>query len=210
MLHESDFDGFDDETVDAATTGVSTASAPITTAGVAISTAEPRTPSTTTTIFEDEDVTMAMAQTLIKIKEEKAKKNSNTQEVKATQRLAEIRSRPPTKTQLRNLMMTYLKNIGGYKHRQLKGKTYEEIQGLEHMQTQKSTKKPKVNEICKSYRSKKQSEYEKEKKEHRLISSREKETTDQGLIIEDAEIALESEEESNYGILSLSNSINQC
>ncbi|GJV35241.1 hypothetical protein Tco_0311808 [Tanacetum coccineum] len=78
------------------------------------------------------------------------------------------------------------------------------------MQTQKSTKKPKVNEICKSYRSKKQSEYEKEKKEHRLISSREKETTDQGLIIEDAEIALESEEESNYGILSLSNSINQC
>ncbi|GJT64674.1 hypothetical protein Tco_1016154, partial [Tanacetum coccineum] len=36
MLHESDFDGFDDETVDAATTGVSTASAPVTTAGVAI------------------------------------------------------------------------------------------------------------------------------------------------------------------------------
>ncbi|GJX70318.1 hypothetical protein Tco_0307489, partial [Tanacetum coccineum] len=36
MLHESDFDGFDDETVDAATTGVSTASAPVTTAGVVI------------------------------------------------------------------------------------------------------------------------------------------------------------------------------
>ncbi|GJW70580.1 hypothetical protein Tco_0127497 [Tanacetum coccineum] len=73
MLHESDFDGFDDETVDAATTGVSTASAPVTTAGVAISTAEPRTPPTTTTVFDDEDVTMAMAQTLIKMKEEKAK-----------------------------------------------------------------------------------------------------------------------------------------
>ncbi|GJW90253.1 hypothetical protein Tco_0167806 [Tanacetum coccineum] len=27
-------------------------------------------------------------------------------------------------------MMTYLKNMGGYKHSQLKGKTYEEIQGL--------------------------------------------------------------------------------
>ncbi|GKB25774.1 hypothetical protein Tco_0865175, partial [Tanacetum coccineum] len=27
-------------------------------------------------------------------------------------------------------MMTYLKNMGGYKHNQLKGKSYEEIQGL--------------------------------------------------------------------------------
>ncbi|GKB52895.1 hypothetical protein Tco_0903648 [Tanacetum coccineum] len=44
-----------------------------TTAGVAISTAEPRTPPTTTTVFDDEDVTMAMAQTLIKMKEVKAK-----------------------------------------------------------------------------------------------------------------------------------------
>ncbi|GJR84070.1 ribonuclease H-like domain-containing protein [Tanacetum coccineum] len=55
------FNGFDDETVDAATTGVSIASTPITTAGVAISTAEPRTPPTTTTVFDDEDVTMEMA-----------------------------------------------------------------------------------------------------------------------------------------------------
>ncbi|GKB07825.1 hypothetical protein Tco_0836109 [Tanacetum coccineum] len=73
MLHESDFDGFDDETVDAATTRVSTASALVTTAGVAISTSEPRTPPTTTTVFDDEDVTIAMAQTLIKMKKEKAK-----------------------------------------------------------------------------------------------------------------------------------------
>ncbi|GJR86249.1 hypothetical protein Tco_0210260 [Tanacetum coccineum] len=73
MLQESDFDGFDYETVNAATTRVSTASAPVTIAGVAISTAEPRTPPTTTTVFDDEDVTMAMAQTLIKMKEEKAK-----------------------------------------------------------------------------------------------------------------------------------------
>ncbi|GJZ76148.1 hypothetical protein Tco_0640613 [Tanacetum coccineum] len=241
MLHESDFDGFDDETVDAATTGVSTASAPVTTAGVAISTAEPRTPPTTTTVFDDEDVTMAMAQTLIKMKEEKAKekgvafkdvedssrpvrsittlqplpsidpkdkgkgilvegepvkvkrkdqglaqiesdaelahrlheeelaeieriqKEKAAQEeyqccnlyredieqytieergkflaetiaaqrkFRAAQRAAKIRRRLHTKTQLRNLMMTYLKNMGGYKHSQLKGKTYEEIQGL--------------------------------------------------------------------------------
>ncbi|GJU92637.1 ribonuclease H-like domain-containing protein [Tanacetum coccineum] len=219
MIYESDFDGFDDETVDAATTGVSTASAPVTTVGVAVSTGEPRTPPTTT-VFDDEDVTMAMAQTLIKMKEEKAKekgvafkdvedssrpsdaelayrlheeelveieriqKEKAAQEevsmaviyeeydtiqasidadalfaakrqqedreqytieerakflaetiaaqrkFRAAQRAAEIRSRPPTKIQLRNLMMTYLKNMGGYKHSQLKGKTYEEIQGL--------------------------------------------------------------------------------
>ncbi|GJR73811.1 hypothetical protein Tco_0086176 [Tanacetum coccineum] len=49
---------------------------------------------------------------------------------RAAQRSAEIRSRPPTKSQLRNLMMTYLKNIGGYKHSQLKAKTFVEIQGL--------------------------------------------------------------------------------
>ncbi|GJW09508.1 putative ribonuclease H-like domain-containing protein [Tanacetum coccineum] len=49
---------------------------------------------------------------------------------RAAQRAAKIRSRPPTKTQLRNLMMTYLKNMGGYKHYQLKGKTFDEIQGL--------------------------------------------------------------------------------
>ncbi|GJR61983.1 hypothetical protein Tco_1504145 [Tanacetum coccineum] len=61
MLHESDFDGFDDETVDVATTGVSTASAPVPTGGVAINTVEPRTPPTTTTVFNDEDMTMAMA-----------------------------------------------------------------------------------------------------------------------------------------------------
>ncbi|GKA16470.1 hypothetical protein Tco_0696217 [Tanacetum coccineum] len=38
-----------------------------------VSTATPRTPPITTTVFDDEDVTMAMAQTLIKMKEEKAK-----------------------------------------------------------------------------------------------------------------------------------------
>ncbi|GKD24360.1 hypothetical protein Tco_1230574 [Tanacetum coccineum] len=54
---------------------VSTAGEEVSTASVpkTISTAAPRTPPTTTTVFDDEDVTMAMAQTLIKMKEEKAK-----------------------------------------------------------------------------------------------------------------------------------------
>ncbi|GKA90608.1 hypothetical protein Tco_0812478 [Tanacetum coccineum] len=60
------------DTVNAATTGVSAASASVTTAGVSISTIEQRTPlTTTTTAFEDEDLTIA--QTLVKMRSEKAK-----------------------------------------------------------------------------------------------------------------------------------------
>ncbi|GKE54295.1 hypothetical protein Tco_1489451 [Tanacetum coccineum] len=48
----------------------------------------------------------------------------------AQQRAAEIRSRPPTRTQLRNQMMTYLKHVRGKKHSDLKTKNFEEIQVL--------------------------------------------------------------------------------
>ncbi|GKC19858.1 hypothetical protein Tco_1022008 [Tanacetum coccineum] len=41
--------------------------------GEGVSTTAPRTPPTITIVFDDEDVTIAMAQTLFKIKEEKAK-----------------------------------------------------------------------------------------------------------------------------------------
>ncbi|GKF86284.1 hypothetical protein Tco_0254111 [Tanacetum coccineum] len=45
-------------------------------------------------------------------------------------RAEEKRRKPPTKAQKRNQMSTYLKNMGGYKHNQLKSKSYEEIQML--------------------------------------------------------------------------------
>ncbi|GJT66660.1 hypothetical protein Tco_1018140 [Tanacetum coccineum] len=48
----------------------------------------------------------------------------------AQQRATEIRSRPPTRTQLRNQMMTYLKHVGGKKHSDLKNKFFEEIKVL--------------------------------------------------------------------------------
>ncbi|GJZ36476.1 hypothetical protein Tco_0582667 [Tanacetum coccineum] len=48
----------------------------------------------------------------------------------AQQRAAAIRSRPPTRTQLRNQMMTYLKHVGGKKHADLKNTNFEEIQVL--------------------------------------------------------------------------------
>ncbi|GJT97531.1 putative ribonuclease H-like domain-containing protein [Tanacetum coccineum] len=48
----------------------------------------------------------------------------------AQQRSEAIRNRPPTKNQLRNQMMTYLKHVGNFKHSHLKTKKFEEIQAL--------------------------------------------------------------------------------
>ncbi|GJU40405.1 hypothetical protein Tco_1193362, partial [Tanacetum coccineum] len=201
--------------VNTATTRVSTASASVTTVGVSISTAEPRTPlTTTTTAFENEDLTIA--QTLVKMRSEKAKekgvafrdveefarstkilptidpkdkgkgimqepekppKNLRKDQIQmdeelamrmdadallaarlqeeereqfsideqarflvetiaerkrffSTQRAEQIRNKPPTKTQLRNKMITFLKNMGRFTYNQLKNKSLEEIQKL--------------------------------------------------------------------------------
>ncbi|GJS08568.1 putative ribonuclease H-like domain-containing protein [Tanacetum coccineum] len=223
MQTNKDFEKLDDymendeeETVNAAATRVSTVSAPVSTAGVTISTAKPRTPPTTTTVFDNENVTIEMAQTLIKMKEQKAKEKGvaitdvedssrivrpvrsittlqplptiypkdkgkgvlveeepvkikmrdqgdlqkrQRQEDDTNATLAKefdeiqaridvdrelavrlaheeqekaeaIRNKPPTKTQVRNRMITYLEHMGKYTHQQLKNKTYEEIQIL--------------------------------------------------------------------------------
>nr|GFA04099.1 hypothetical protein [Tanacetum cinerariifolium] len=45
-------------------------------------------------------------------------------------RAKKIRSKPPTKTQKRNQMCTYLKNMANYKHNKLKNQSFEEIQML--------------------------------------------------------------------------------
>ncbi|GJR02503.1 hypothetical protein Tco_0525487 [Tanacetum coccineum] len=48
----------------------------------------------------------------------------------AEQRATAIRNRPPTRTQLRSQMMTYLKHVGNKKHSDMKNKSFEEIQAL--------------------------------------------------------------------------------
>ncbi|GKC82105.1 hypothetical protein Tco_1137822 [Tanacetum coccineum] len=48
----------------------------------------------------------------------------------AKQRDVAIRNRPPTRTQLRSQMMTYLRHVGNKKHSDLKNITFEEIQAL--------------------------------------------------------------------------------
>ncbi|GJX74699.1 hypothetical protein Tco_0313294 [Tanacetum coccineum] len=45
-------------------------------------------------------------------------------------RAEKIKRKPPTKAQKRNQMSTYLRNMAGYKHTQLKNKSFEEIQML--------------------------------------------------------------------------------
>ncbi|GJR36225.1 hypothetical protein Tco_1211909 [Tanacetum coccineum] len=46
-------------------------------------------------------------------------------------RAQEKRNKPHTKAQKKSQMSTYLKDMGGYKHKQLMGKSYDEIQKLE-------------------------------------------------------------------------------
>ncbi|GKF93428.1 hypothetical protein Tco_0280147 [Tanacetum coccineum] len=48
----------------------------------------------------------------------------------AAHRAQEKRNRPPTKAQKRTQMSTYLKHMGGYTYKQLKGKSFDEIQKL--------------------------------------------------------------------------------
>ncbi|GKF60985.1 hypothetical protein Tco_0177771, partial [Tanacetum coccineum] len=48
----------------------------------------------------------------------------------AQQRSEAIRNIPPTKNQLRNQMMTYLKHVRNFKHVELKIKKFEEVQAL--------------------------------------------------------------------------------
>ncbi|GKC57106.1 putative ribonuclease H-like domain-containing protein [Tanacetum coccineum] len=77
---------------------VSTARPDVSTARPEVSVVDPRTPPTTTSIFDDEDITMA--QTLIKMKEEKAKeKGMSIRDVEDSSRLARsvltLKSLPP-------------------------------------------------------------------------------------------------------------------
>ncbi|GKF13525.1 hypothetical protein Tco_0054987, partial [Tanacetum coccineum] len=75
---------------------VTTASAPITTIGVSVSTAEPSTPPTTTTLIEYED--LIIAQTLMKMRSEKSKE-------KAKERGSKEKSSKPTSTPTRGVTM---------------------------------------------------------------------------------------------------------
>ncbi|GJW94669.1 hypothetical protein Tco_0174341 [Tanacetum coccineum] len=48
----------------------------------------------------------------------------------AVERAEAITNKPPIRTQVRNMMITYLKHMGNYTHQQLKHKIFEEVQKL--------------------------------------------------------------------------------
>ncbi|GJW51377.1 hypothetical protein Tco_0092728 [Tanacetum coccineum] len=64
----------------------------------------------------------------------------------AQQRSQALRNKPPTKNQLRNQMMTYIKHVGNYKHADLKSKKFEDIQALYEIEDkeEESTRKRKL------------------------------------------------------------------
>ncbi|GJZ10679.1 hypothetical protein Tco_0545438 [Tanacetum coccineum] len=94
-------------------------------------------------------------------------------------RAKEKRRKPPTKAQMRNLMSTYLKNIGGYKYNQLKSKSYDEIQKLfDNEMKRVNTFIPMDSEVVKSKEGTKESskriEDELESKKSKKAKSSEK------------------------------------
>ncbi|GJT13734.1 hypothetical protein Tco_0860776 [Tanacetum coccineum] len=106
--------------------------------------------------IQDEASKVAIAEMLLAEFFERRKKQL------AAERAEAIRNKPPTKTLLRNLMMTYLKNMGGYKH----SKRLKRVAGS--YATQKSPKKSKVMKSAKDVIEEEAAEYEKEKEELRL------------------------------------------
>ncbi|GJT38073.1 retrovirus-related pol polyprotein from transposon TNT 1-94 [Tanacetum coccineum] len=222
-----------------------------------VSIAAPRTPPTTTTVLDDEDVTMAMALTLIKMKEEKAKekgvvikgvedssrpvrsittlqplptidlkdkgkcclqetesvektkkkfqgdtqmekdaevalrlqseldeelrvereRQEKASKVAITEMFDEVQARMDADYELAARMTQkeqekYTieeRNMGGYKHSQLKGKSYEEIQGLYERQQKRIQDFTPMDSEKEAQKSEEEAaEYEKEKEELRL------------------------------------------
>ncbi|GKD56115.1 hypothetical protein Tco_1289502, partial [Tanacetum coccineum] len=68
----------------------------------------------------------------------------------AQQRTEAIRNRPPTKNQLRNQMVTYLKHVGNFKHSELKSKKFEDIQAMyEKIKKKDSSKEEEIKQESK-------------------------------------------------------------
>ncbi|GJX25837.1 retrovirus-related pol polyprotein from transposon TNT 1-94 [Tanacetum coccineum] len=128
-------------------------------------------------------------------------------------------------------MMTYLKNMGGYKHSQLKGKSYEEIQGLYErqqkriqdftpMDSEKEAQKPgkRLKRVAGSYATQKSPKKPKVMKSAKDVTKeeaaeyeKEKEElsgeelpSEQGITKEYVNLQLEAEEEKTNGIVCLS------
>ncbi|GKB89190.1 putative ribonuclease H-like domain-containing protein [Tanacetum coccineum] len=79
---------------------------------------------------ESEDILEAEKKFKQLAKDEKMARNSKMILLQNKRAHLQIRNKPPTRTQFRNQMMTYLKHVGNKKYSDLKNKTFEEIQAL--------------------------------------------------------------------------------
>nr|GEY68950.1 hypothetical protein [Tanacetum cinerariifolium] len=93
------------------------------------------------TMFDDEEVTMTMAQTLIKMKDEKAKilddhvaksidwntvaEQIQEKHIDNIKKYQNLKRKPVSVAQARKNMIIYLKNIAGYKMEHFRGMTYD-------------------------------------------------------------------------------------
>nr|GEY39152.1 hypothetical protein [Tanacetum cinerariifolium] len=101
---------------------------------------EVATPTTATT--DDVDDELTLAKTLIAIKAAKLKVISTAittprakgivfhEQYFAAKRVEEIRNKPPTKAQQRILMCTYMRNMEGFKQKDFKGKSFNDIKKI--------------------------------------------------------------------------------
>ncbi|GJX20028.1 putative reverse transcriptase domain-containing protein [Tanacetum coccineum] len=129
----------------------------VNTTGEGVSTAAPRTPPITTTFFDDKDVTITMAQTLINMMEEKAKeKGVAIKDVEITT-LQPLLTIDPKDKELDE-------QIKVERERQKEASKV----AIADMFDEKSPKKPKVMKSTKDVIEKEEAEYEKEKEELRL------------------------------------------
>nr|GEW93748.1 ubiquitin hydrolase [Tanacetum cinerariifolium] len=106
---------------------------PVTTTGEVVTTAEDVEVTTAATNLQISKDELLLAQTLIEIKATKPKARGviiqePRKSIFARLRAEEKRRKPPTKTQKRKIMSTYLKNMAGFTHNQLKNKSFEELQ----------------------------------------------------------------------------------
>nr|GEW24807.1 retrovirus-related Pol polyprotein from transposon TNT 1-94 [Tanacetum cinerariifolium] len=90
------------------------------------------------TVFDDEEVTITMAQTLIKMKAEKARlldeqmaKRANVKKhLDNIRKYQSLKRKPISIAQARKNMIVYLKNMAGYKMKHFKGMTYDKVRPI--------------------------------------------------------------------------------
>ncbi|GJV95865.1 hypothetical protein Tco_1547442, partial [Tanacetum coccineum] len=116
----------------------------------------------------------------------------------AALRAQEKRNRPPTKAQKRNQISVYLKHMGGYKHNQLKGRSYDEIQKLFDKEMKRVNSFVAMNSKAQEIIEKKDESKSDESKKQKTVENEEVEEDNEAelkkhlVIVKDDDIAIDA------------------